>query len=238
MIALLGIRYDQVSDLLSQYSDGTTPINKSLKKTGKAKSVALPMNELNERGRKYLLKRKFDPEYIHEKYGVSGTMLTGFWAYRIFIPIHFNKQLISFQARSTLSKEKCKELKIQRYLNLPVEESVVNPKTVLYNIDNCKKDWCALVEGPTDVWRFGNDCCATLGTSTSIEQHILLAERFKTVYIIFDNEKEAQERATKLGYALLMENIHVEIINHQLNHDMGDMAEKEIRQFKKELDLG
>jgi DNA primase len=236
---LLGIEFHEVDNIIEKYS-GQVSIRKKLNKPlqNKVGKIELPMDYLSNRGKEYLIKRHFDPEYIEQKYKVTGPTVAGFWAGRLIIPIYYNNRIVSFQGRSILSKEACTRLNILRYMTLSKEESIIDPKTILYNLDNCKSDYLILVEGAFDCWRFGDNCAATLGTSTTPKQHILLATLFKTIYILFDPEKEAQERANKLANQLVvLRKINVEIINTELDHDPGDMTEKEIYNLKKELGI-
>jgi len=238
IMELLGIQYHEVENVLAPYLNQLSVRKQLNKKTSTVNKIELPIDTLDDHCKRYLIKRNYDPELIEEKYKVTGTPLIGPWAGRLIIPIYYNKKLVSFQGRSLYSKAKCKELNILRYKTLEPEASVVNPKTVLYNLDNCTKDYGALFEGAFDVWRFGNNCMATLGTSTTPEQHILLAERFKKLFIIFDPEKEAQERAEKLARQVsALGGINVEVINTELKHDPGDMSNKEVNYIKKELGL-
>ena len=71
----------------------------------------------------------------------------------------------------------------------------------------------------------------------SEEQIILLANRFKKVIFLFDNEKEAQDRAKKYGERLAGIGVEVEIFNPEFEHDPGDYNEEEESFVKKELCL-
>jgi len=233
----LGIPYFQLDTILESYLSafGTTR-KKATKKTANASMISLPIDELNSMASKYLLKRNFDPEYLNKKYGVVGINIAGPWAYRIIIPIYFNNRLVSFQGRSIFSKRKCKELKILRYKTLSVPESIIDPKDILYNLDNCRKDSVIVTEGAPDVWNLGDDTVATLGTGMTDAQLNLLREKFKTVTFLFDPDPEAQKRAIEQATRLAMVGIkNVFVIDTQLKHDPGDMTEKEKKQLKAEL---
>ena len=235
---LVSLEYYETIKLLEKYSNDTSTIIRNKKKIKHSEKVILPITELNEYGKKYLLKRNFDPDYILERYKVTGTCLTGEWSGRLIIPIYYKSQLVSFQGRSILSKNKCKELDILRYKTLSKEQSVIDPKTILYGIDDCKNDYLLLVEGPIDRWRIGNDCCSTLGTSVTPEQKKLISNRFKKVFIIFDPEEEAQQRARKLGIELAtINNISVNIVNTELETDPGAMTENQVRSLRRRLHI-
>jgi DNA primase len=136
-----------------------------------------------------------------------------------------------------MSKEKCNELGVLRYKTLGIEDSVMDPKSVLYNLDNCQGDTLVLVEGATDVWKWGDGCAATLGTSTTPAQHLLIANRFRRVLIMFDPEEEAQGRANSLYSKLNTLGVQADCINTELDHDMGAMTEEEVAKLKEEVGL-
>jgi DNA primase len=69
-------------------------------------------------------------------------------------------------------------------------------KHLLFNYDLCKEDFIVLVEGVFDALRLGDGACATFGTQFMAEQ-LLLVKPFKRVFMLYDNEFEAQEKAKK-----------------------------------------
>ena len=184
--------------------------------------------------------RGFSPKYLNEKYGLVGGGISGKWKFRIIIPIYYNGQLMSWTGRSILSKKKLKELKIPRYKNLSIEESVRNPKELFFNIDNCKGKEVVLTEGSFDVLRFDGNAICSLGTELTEGQISLLSERFEKIFILFDNEPEAQEKAHKFGMQLSAIGLDVEIVDAFGDfgkNDMGECTPEEIQQIKKELKI-
>jgi DNA primase len=236
---LLSISFYEARKLLQEY-DTESRIIQKVKKKGLAKNIQLPGNEIvkGSKAWNYLVKRNFDPEYLMKEYKIKDGGITGQWSFRIIIPIFYGNKIVSYQGRSLYSKEKCKELDILRYHTLDIPSSVIDAKRILYNLDNCLEDWAILEEGATDVWRLGpKNVCATLGTEMSEEQIILLANRFKKIILLFDNEKPAQDRAKKYGERLAGLGVEVEIFNSEFEHDPGDYTEKEKLFCRKELGL-
>jgi 5S rRNA maturation endonuclease (ribonuclease M5) len=236
---LLSISFYEAKKFLQEY-DTESRIIKKISKRAKGKEIILPgwPIEKNSKAYKYLLSRNFDPEYLIDTYKIQDGGLTGYWSFRIIIPIIINNRIISYQGRSIFSKEKCLELGIERYQTLEIEKSIVNAKHTFYGIDECKNDWVVLVEGPFDRWRLGpNNVLSSLGTSTSEQQIILLAERYKKVIFLFDNEKEAQLRAKKYGERLAGLGVDVEIFNPEFEHDPGDYNLEEENFVRQELGL-
>lgn len=207
-------------------------------KTSRAVKLELPGGDFTVGERKYLEKRGFNPDFLREKYGVCGGGVAGEWKYRIIIPLVYKGRLVSWTARSILGREQIKALQIPRYKNLSVEKSVIDPKHVLFNLDNCNGSSVILTEGAMDVMRGGDDVCCSFGTSVTETQIGILVERFRKVFILFDNEHEAQDKARKYGAKLSALGVDVEVVDAFSDYgrnDMGDCTEAEVLEIKKEL---
>lgn len=201
------------------------------KKKAGGSNLILPGEPLTKPYRKYLIKRGLDPDEIVEKYGVKAGGIVGDWKYRLMIPIYQDKLLVSYQGRDISGTSPL------RYKTLSVEKSAINPKFCLYNLDNAKDfQYIGVCEGVVDVWKLGDGFVATLGTSTTEEQ-VRKLSRYKTVYIVFDPEENAQKRARKLGERVSAMGSRVEIIDTGLDHDPGDMTEAEVGDLRKELGM-
>jgi DNA primase len=147
---------------------------------------------------------------------------------------------VSWTGRSILDRKLIDELKIPRYKNLAIEQSVINPKEIFFNLDNCNSDSVILVEGPFDVLRMSEDTICSLGTSVTREQELFLANNFKKVFIAFDNEPAAQSKARHLGMNLVSAGLEVEVVNICEDfgkNDPGELTEDEVNQIKKELEF-
>ena len=237
---LLQVSFYEAKKILLEYETDTVIRSKLNRKVSKGSNIELPGApiENNDRFYNYLFNRNFDPFYLCDNYKIKSSGITGDYSFRIIIPIFYQKNLVSFQARSIYSKEKCKELDILRYKNYPIELSKVNIKHILYNLDNCLEDWLVVVEGVFDCWRLGpKNIAATMGTSASPKQINLLAKRYKKVIFLFDNEKHAQDRAKKYGEQLSALGVEVEIFNPEFEHDPGDYILDEELAVRRELCL-
>jgi len=236
---LLHISFYEAKKVLLEYSTESRIIQKTNKKA-KGKKIILPGYpiERNDKAFRYLENRNFDPFVLIHHYHILWPGILGEYSFRIIIPIYYKNQLVSFQARSIYSKEKCSELGILRYKNYPIELGLVNIKHILYNLDNCLEYWLVVVEGVFDCWRLGpKNIASVMGTSMPEEQIILLANRFKKVIFLFDNENEAQLRAKKYGERLAGLGIEVEIFNPEFEHDPGDYNASEEAEVRRELCL-
>lgn len=229
---LLGVTIFEANKILHQYSDGMDIAFKLQKKKAVAKTISLPGGPLLLMHKKYLIKRRFDPDFLVNKYKIQGEGITGEWKFRIIIPIIYEGKIVAFQGRDIT------EIAPLRYKTLDVEKCIVDPKTILYNLDNCKTKTLCIVEGAFDVWRLGDGFACTLGTSMEIKQiNVIERKGFEKVYFIFDPEKSAQERAIKQAKLLASHGIKVEVIDMEWEHDPGDLTEMEVKILRKELGL-
>lgn len=146
--------------------------------------------------RVYLINRHFDPTKLLEEWGVYSTGITGKYKFRIVIPIYFKDRLVSFTTRAVYPAE-------TKYLSCPMQYEVVHHKHILYGMDKAKGDRVLVLEGPTDVWRFGPGSVATFGIKYTPQQLLLLARTYKHVTVMFDPEDQAQAQAHKLCAELL-----------------------------------
>lgn len=235
---LLNVPISSVDGILTDYQGVGDIIPE--KKKSKVKYIELPTDTFTSAERKYLKSREFSPHYLKEKYNIVGGGISGDWKFRIIIPVFYNGRLMSWTGRSILSKEKLKELGIPRYKNLSIEKSVKNIKELFFNLDNCKGKEVVLTEGPFDVLRFDGNAICSMGTELTESQVSLLAERFEKVFILFDNEFEAQEKARKFGLKLSAIGVEVEKVDAFGDfgkNDMGECSLEEINQIKNELKI-
>lgn len=242
---LLAIPSGEVNQVLAQYESRNYVLNHLNKRIPQAKHLELPTDTFTPAERKYLLSRNFSPRYLHEKYGVVGGGISGDWKYRIIIPLIINGKIVSWTGRTILSKKKADELKIPRYKNLSIEESCVNPKTSLFNLDNSLRKEVIITEGCFDVMRFGglnfnknDNIICSFGTTMTEEQLKVIADRYEKVFMMFDNEPEAQEKARKYGLQLSSMGLSVEVVDFYSDfgvNDLGDCSDEQVNIIKKEL---
>lgn len=231
---VLNVPMNSIDEILSGYEGGTNLV-RTFRRKSNIKHLELPTDEFTPAERKYLKSRGFSPKYLHEKYGIVGGGIAGKWKFRIIIPIYYNGQLLSWTGRSILSKKKLKELEIPRYKNLSIGESIRNPKELFFNLDNCKGKEVVLTEGAFDVLRFDGNAICSLGTELTEGQISLLSEKFEKIFILFDNEPEAQEKAHKFGMQLSSIGLDVEIVDAYGDfgkNDMGECTLEEINEIK------
>lgn len=228
LMALVDCSFKKAKEMLSdvEHVRDAEPI----KKRG---TLKLPSGiaELNNAHRQYIRNRGFDVDEIVSIWGVKGIGLAAELSYRLFLPIHYRGEVVSWTTRSI------KENATQRYISASAEEEAYNHKELLYGEDNCRHAICA-VEGPISAWAIGTGGAATCGTAIKRAQVARIA-KYPVRGICFDAEPEAQRRARALYDELSV--FPGETINFVL--DVKDPAEelkrggRDLKLIRKELGL-
>lgn len=122
-----------------------------------------------------------------------------------------------------------------RYKVCRREKELIDHRELLYDPDNAHGNTVMVVEGVTDVWRLGDGAVATFGTSLSkTSPQIMLLQRFRKVFVIFDTEPKAQAKAKWLRDQLSV--LGIWAINVRLKTgDPGDMTPEQALELRKEL---
>lgn len=178
--------------------------------------------------KQYLKRRRFDPDFLEQKYGLRATGWTGDYAYRIIAPIYYQGVIVSYQGRDWTEKAE------KRYKACPIPQEMVHHKDILYNLDNCQREIGLVVEGITDVWRLGDDVCATFGTKWTIAQANILVERFSRVIVLFDPEQEAQMHAKALANILSGRGVTATNLRLHVDIDPGEFTPEYVEKLRKE----
>ena len=156
--------------------------------------VKLPpgVGEFQKSHLKYIRERGFDPQYLYDTWGVRGIGLNPKLSWRLFIPIHVQKRVVSWTTRSIAANSD------RRYISASPEEEAVPHKTILYGADLVPGGTIIVVEGPADAWRIGPGAVATFGLSMSLQQVREIGSYPRRV-LCFDNEPGARRRAVELA---------------------------------------
>jgi len=212
-----------------QYNYGNILIEKAVIDINK--KVIMPGSDMVRKHNVYLRDRDYDYNYLKHKYKLKGTMHEEQqYKFRIMIPIYYNGRLVSFQGRDISDKQTL------RYKACGKNMEAIHHKHILYNLDNCKLNRVIVVEGLFDVFRVGDNCCASFGTGFTSEQIGMLARRFGQVFILYDSESEALAKAEKACNLLNMMGVETYLIILD-EGDPGEMSESDIISLKKEVKL-
>ena len=216
--------------LLKEYSTEFDYIQR-LKVRENATQLDYNFAPLGKVAKRYLERRGFNVDELITKYKFRDGGFTGDFAYRVIIPIiDEDGKIVSWQGRTYANQD-------LRYKTLSIEKSLVDPKKLLFNLNNCNKSYVICVEGPLDCLKWGDNACATLGTSVTEAQVQLLTE-YKKVVIIFDSEVSAQQRAKKLADRISALGVkEVTVVDLETEKDLGGLSYEQVSEVRKELGL-
>ena len=176
--------------------------------------------------KKYLeQERRFEIGNLIENYKIMFGPPFGVWRHRIIIPYFYKNKIVTISSRDVTGNIEPK------YYHLPIEQSILDVKSTVYNIDKMG-DTAIIVEGAIDVWRLGDGAISFSGvTFTSAQLLMLQNKKPKKAFIIFD--EDADKMAEKLANSLPFID-HVEVINLG-GGDPADMSEQDVLSLKKFL---
>jgi hypothetical protein len=168
----------------------------------------------------YLSRRGFGKDIIGQ-YGLRFAS-SGNYGGRIIIPICLNFKIVSFTSRDYTGKQK------NRYKHAPLYMSAKRIKDLLYNYDRAKDHkHIYVLEGPTDVWRMGEDSVAVFRSALSAEQrNLLISLKPKSVTIIFD--PMATSRAYDAAESLLPFINKIKVARLTGEKDVANMTRDEV----------
>jgi len=181
---------------------------------------------LDDRGKRYLTKRGFDPYELESLFKLQSTDHKSEINRRIVVPIVFEQRVCSWTARDITNSSPL------RYLSAAKEKEIIPHKELLYNYDNIEGEHAVCVEGCFDVFRL-KKAVATFGTSFTQAQINLLCA-FNKVSLLYDSEEEARRRCDVLGDQLSGLGVVVECI-YLKEGDPGSLSQNEADDLMKQL---
>lgn len=172
----------------------------------------------------YLKERGFNPNKLEKLWKLQGIGLAENLAWRIFIPITYKGEVVSWSTRAIVDDVD------RRYINAKSSQEKFSLKKVLYGGD-LARHCIIVVEGPADAWRIGPGAVATLGVGYTKAQ-LLKISKYPVRVIAFDSEPDAQKRASELCNALSVfpgntKNLVVS------SKDPGEISEKEVKLLRR-----
>jgi hypothetical protein len=228
-----GKSWPQAKAIARQYGGGKT--YRRYKKTAKEKDIdcKLPKETLDympKRHRRYLENRNFDPDRLMDIWDIQATGKFGPYANRIIAPVYYRNILMSFQGRDVTGESELP------YKACTMDNEKRHHKHCLYGMDLAISESVLVVEGITDVWRMGIGAVATFGIKYTEAQVLLLYHHFRRIYVMFDEtEKQAQDMAKQLVHQLCTMGRKCEHIQLDINHDPGDLSDKDAQYVMREL---
>jgi len=185
---------------------------------------------------RYLLGRKFDPDEIQDLWRIMATGPGSVvrtregksvdFSYRIIIPVFLRGKMVTYQGRDWTGKSS------RKYLACPPEAEGYPIKDLLYGADEAEESGdgeAVLMEGVTDVWRWGPGAVACFGIKHSPHQIRELARRFDRVTMAFDPEGTARMQARRIAKELEWLGLEVRSPRLPWGKDPGDMEREDLR---------
>lgn len=220
-------------------SDGrrtdVTPIKKKEASSAMTKAVRLPTESSTHFPKlhiEYLEGRGFPrPRSLIKKYRLLSCYTVGRYKFRVIIPIFLNNQIVSFTSKDVTDQQE------PPYLNASIQESLINPKWVIYNYDTIIPGTdVILVEGPIDVWKLGDGAISILGVEHHEQQILyLMKKKISTLFILFDNDPPGRKAARILGRIMAPVVKNVELIFLKDVNDPGALTLSEAELLKQKL---
>lgn len=238
LVETTGERWDYIKEVMSEH--GWEPfiyrVNKESDIASKAilPKEALPITKLmpfikpgNDEAIQYLSSRMFSMDTVM-KYNLHYAK-NGHYGGRIVIPIYFNGTLSSFTSRSYRHEG--------RYKHAMLNMSSTRIKDLLYNYDSAKRfRKIYVLEGPTDVWRMGDNSVGIFKSELSRTQRRLLVSLSKNslreLVIIFDYM--AYSRAIKAAEDLCPFIEKIKVVRLDNKRDVADRTRENIYKLEKE----
>ena len=199
---------------------------------GQFKLPAECVNELLESHREYLESRNLDPDYIFNKYKLKCVgPISRRWKLSLIAPVHLNHRIISFLSADITRN------RMSKYMNCPLEESVIPINDTVYNLDNATNT-VVIVEGITDVWNIGDGAVA-LYTKRASSQQLKILSTFDRAFIMLDADALHNQTMNKLSpaYQLAQDlSAFTETVVIELDEgDPADLTTDDVRSLRKEL---
>jgi len=221
LVEITGLSFGEIKKLLKDVLPETIA---EVKRKGKL-VVPMGVGRLLPAHKTYLKFRDLNYKKLERLWQIKGLGIAAELSWRIFIPVFFHGEVVSWTTRSIGDIDK-------RYIHANTQQESMNRNELLYGEDFCRHA-IIICEGPVDVWKIGPGAIALLGLNYSQQQFQRIL-KYSLRAVCFDNEPEAQRRAN-----MLVDDLSVfpgDTYNIQLDSDdAGCACEKELKRIRKLL---
>ncbi len=200
----------------------------------RTKSFKFPSNivQPTERHKKYLEKRGFDADKLINEWNLKATgpvssLDNADYSNRIIAPISWNDKIVTFQGRSINSKHPLK------YKACPKDRELIHHKSIIYGNEKLWGNIGIGMEGIFDVYKMQGPSFCTFGIEFTNKQIRTIAQLFKKVVIVFDDEIQAQNQAKKLVSELRFRGVHAHHI--KIKGDVGALSQNDADYLRKQI---
>lgn len=230
---LTNLKWKGAEELVKRYG-GSSNVKMATKVKTNTKPFQFPSSTgpLTQQHKNYLISRNFDADKIIHNWGLLATgavsVLDGLsYKLRIIVPVIWERAAVSFISRDITNKSTL------RYITCPIDREIIHHKSILYGKQERWKQEVVLVEGVTDVWRFGFNSCATFGIKYTNQQVRVISKLFKRVAVCYDDDPQAIIQSTKLVAELKFRG--VDSFRVDIKGDPGSMKQDEADYLVKQL---
>jgi hypothetical protein len=183
---------------------------------------------------RYLRSRRFDLDYLSKFYKVGWCekSMYSLARKRIYIPLFWEGRLRGWQARYPGEINWKKKGAPPKYFTMPGTPR----RKLIYNFSRALNyETGVLVEGVTDVWRFGAMAMATLGDTTTQDQLASLLSGFRSasLVLLYDPEAVEKDSTKELIAKLQAANLYggVAVVKLPEGTDPGSLSREFLRQY-------
>lgn len=220
---LLSVPRIKINGILKEYG-GVYFTRKEKQKEGKPFKLPPNSAELTKRHIAYLEKRGFDSKKIVKQWGLLATgtesrMDKIDYSRRIVIPYMWDDKIVSFDSRDITDKAQ------NKYMACSEDRELVRHKNILYGNQSKWISTGIILEGCTDVWRFGDKTCATSGIKYTPRQVRVIAKTFPRVAVVYDAERQAKKQADMLVEELKFRRVEAFRVDLDEGVDPGSMKQ-------------
>lgn len=228
---ILGIPTDQVKELIRQYKlKSRISTNDEIIVSKKPFMFPSGTTELQWFHERYLNKRGFKNNGKLLGTGPIAHLDNINFKMRIIFPIYWGGRIVSFQGRDITGKSKLK------YITCPKNREILFHKDILYTINGFDyKKPLIVVEGVTDVLRIPYQSGATFGIEYTERQVQWIANNFKEVIVLFDDEVQAVKQSKKLSSELRFRGVYAK--SEFIKGDPGSLTDKQARDLVRSFGL-
>jgi hypothetical protein len=234
LIKLLNVDEKTARQLIRQYQGHDGKARVRLHRDKKPFKYPGTTGPLLPAHKQYLADRGFDPDRLESEWGLLGTgpvsrLGESDYRLRVIAPIMWGGEVVSFQGRDITDRQ------FAKYKACPQEYEKIHHKHILYGKQEAWGSTGLIVEGITDVWRFGSRAAGTFGIKYTRKQLRAIRDAFDRVFILYDPEPQAQAQAKKMKVELggYMKNIEVVIV--EIEQDPGSMSQENADYLIKQL---
>jgi hypothetical protein len=220
LVEYLGVSFGKAKELLSGVNETYTA-----KEINRPKTALIPdgVVGLQKAHRQYLRSRGYDPRVIAAVWGVGGFGPVGPLKHRLYIPIKYKAQTVSWTTRAIGDAG-------LRYVSASEEEESIGHKSLLYGEDYARGS-IIVHEGPLDVWATGMGAVAVCGTGYTSAQVNRLS-KYPVRVLCFDSEPVAQERARALADDLSGFAGETYVVTLETGSDAGEAHPDELAELR------